>query len=68
MKVKGVSTPWQLLLEQLKLESLPLYEGDVTDESSTCTQRVESESDDSGTVVTEVTTVTTHKKFLVQDA
>ena len=37
----------------------PSYEGDGIGQSSTCTQRAESKNDDFGTIVTEVTTVTT---------
>ena len=50
----------------------PLYEGDSIGQSSTCTQRAESERDDFGTIVTEVTTVTTstttRKRYRVEDA
>jgi len=53
-------------------EFLPSYEGDGTGQSSTHTQRAESERDDFGTIVTEVTTVTTvtntRKKYRVEDA
>ena len=49
----------------------PSYEGDGTGQSSTRTQRAESEHDDFGTIVTEVTTVTTvtstRKKYRVED-
>ena len=48
--------------------SLPLYDGDITGQSST--QYAESERGDFGTVVTEVTTtlITTRKKYRVEDA
>jgi len=43
----------------------PPYEGGTTGEPSTRTQ-CETEHDDFGTVVTEVTTVTTRKKYRVE--
>jgi len=48
----------------------PSYEGDGTGQSSTRTQRAESERDDFGTIVTEVTTVTTNtrRRYRVEDA
>jgi hypothetical protein len=46
----------------------PSYDGDVTGEPSTRTQQhAESERDDFGTIVTEVTIVTTRKKYRVED-
>jgi len=47
----------------------PSYEGDTAGQSSTRTQRAESERDDFGTVVTEVTTVTTstRRRYRVDD-
>ena len=50
-------------------ETLPLYEGDPIGQSSTRTQRAESERDDFGTIVTEVTTVTTstRRRYRVED-
>ena len=39
--------------------SPPSYEGDATGQSSARTQHTESEGDNFGTIVTEVTTVTT---------
>lgn len=52
------------------LSSLPSYDGDGSGQSST--QRAESEHDDFGTIVTEVTTsttvVTTRKRYRVEDA
>jgi hypothetical protein len=49
--------------------SLPSYDGDVG-QSSTRAQQTESEHDEFGTVVNEVTvvTVTTRKKYRVEDA
>ena len=50
----------------------PLYEGSALGQPSTSTQCTESESEDLGTVVTEVTTVTavttTRRKYRVEDA
>jgi len=48
----------------------PSYEGDGTGQSSTRTQRAESEPerDGFGTIVTEVTTVTTRRRYRVEDA
>ena len=47
--------------------SPPSYEGDATGQSSTRTQHAESERDDFGTIVTEVTTVTTRKRYRVEN-
>jgi len=51
-------------------ETPPSYDGRSTGQSSTHTQHAESERDDFGTVVTEVTTtiITTRKKYRVDDA
>jgi len=46
----------------------PSYEGDETGQPSTRTQRAESERDDFGTIVTEVSTVTTRRRYRVEDA
>ena len=62
--------------EALDAGPLPPYDEDTTRQSSTRTQRLESEHDEFGTVVNEVTvvttvtksTVTTHKKYRVEDA
>jgi len=62
-----VSTSWQSLPEQLGLGTLPSDEGDVAGQSSTHAQNIESERDDLGTVVTEVTIVTTRKRYRVED-
>ena len=58
MRAEGVPEP----LEPLP----PLFEG-VGGLPSTQTQRTEFENDDFGTVVTEVTIVTTRKKYRVQE-
>jgi len=49
-------------------ESLPSYSGDTTRQFCTCVQHTEAERDDLGTIVTEVTTVTTRKRYRVEDA
>ena len=48
------------------LDSLPSYDGVGTGQSTTRTQHVES-VDELGTVVSEVTVVTTHKRYRVAD-
>ena len=70
MKVEGVSTPSQSSSETSSSGSLPSYDGDATGRSSTSTQHAESERDDFGTIVTEITTtvITTRKKYRVEDA
>lgn len=72
VKVEGVITPGQLLSETLGSGSLPSYDGDATEQFSTRAQHTESEHDEFGTIVNEVTvtttTVTTRKKYRVDDA
>ena len=70
VKVEGVLSPSQLLSETLGSGFPPSYDGAATGQSSAHTRVAESESDDFGTVVTEVTTVltTTRKKYRVEDA
>jgi len=74
VKVKGVFAPPQLLSETAGSGSLPSYDGDEAGQSSTCTQRVEFEHDEFGTIANEVTvvtttnTITTHKRYRVEDA
>ena len=65
-RVEGVFTPSQ----SGSLGSLPPYGEDATGQSSTHTHHAESEGDDFGTIVTEVTTstITTRKRYRVQDA
>ena len=69
VKVEGVFTPSRSLSEALSLGTLPSYDGD-TGRSSAHAQYAESERDDFGTVVTEVTTtvITSRKKYRVEDA
>ena len=59
MRAEGVSTCSGSSSEALDPGPLPLYDGDATRESSARAQRVESECDCFGAIVTEVTTVTT---------
>jgi len=72
MKVEGASTPSQLLSEILGSGSPPLYDSDTGGQFSTRARQVESENDEFGTIVNEVTvttaTVTTRKKYRVDDA
>jgi len=68
VKVEGTITPSQSLSETLSSGSLPPYDRDATGESSAHTQHMESEGSDFGTIVTEVTTVTTCKRYRVEDA
>lgn len=67
MKVEGASTPSQL--SSKTPSPLPSYDGDATEQPSTRSQRTESEHDDFGTIVTEVTTtvITARKKYRVED-
>ncbi|KAF9641997.1 hypothetical protein BDM02DRAFT_3194118 [Thelephora ganbajun] len=67
VEVEGVFTP-----SPLGSGPLPPYDEDPTGQSSTRTQHVESEHDEFGTIVKEVTvvtsTITTYKKYRVEDA
>ena len=71
MKTGGASTPLRPLSETFESVFLPSYEGDAG-QPSTRTQRMELEHDELGTVVNEVTvvtsTVTTHKRYRVEGA
>lgn len=73
MKVEDAFAPSRSSSETLGLGSLPSYDGDATGQSSTRILRVESEHGEFGTVVNEVTvvttnsTVTTHKKYRAED-
>jgi len=62
-----VPTPSQSSFERFDPGPLPSYEGNTAGQSSTRAQNVESERDDFGTVVTEVTIVTTRKRYRVED-
>ena len=69
-KVNGGPTSQCSSFRTLESVSPPSYEGDVG-QSSTSAQRTELETDELGTVVNEVTvvttTVTTRKKYRVED-
>ena len=65
---EGAFTPSQPSSETLGSGSLPSYDGDTTGQSSTHTQHAESERDDFGTIVTEITTITTRRRYRVEDA
>ena len=69
IKAEGVSTPLQQSSETLDSGLPPSYSGDTPGQSSTESQHAESERDDFGTIVTEVTTtvVTTRKRYRVED-
>jgi hypothetical protein len=62
---EGAFTPSQSSSETSG--SPPSYGGDATGQSSTRAHHAESERDDFGTVVTEVTTVTTRRRYRVED-
>ena len=74
VKAENTFAPSQSL--PAELGSLPSYDGDTAGQSSACSQHVESEQDEFGTIVNEVTvvtttntsTVTTRKKYRVEDA
>jgi len=72
VKVEGIFTPPHL--ETAGSDSLPPYAMDATGKPSVRARHVESERDDFGTTVNEVTTVTTtstvttRKKYRVEDA
>ena len=70
-----VGLMWKLIPVKIKASetmgqgSPPSYEGDSTGQSSARTQHAESECDDFGTIVTEVTTTTTttRRRYRVED-
>ena len=64
MKIEGSLSPSSEVLGS----GPPSYDEGATGQSSVRTQVAESERDDFGTVVTEVTTVTTRKRYRVEDA
>ena len=67
IKAEGASTPLQQSSETVDLGLPPSYNGDTPGQSSTESQHAESERDDFGTIVTEVTVVTTRKRYRVED-
>ena len=72
VKVDDAPTPSQSSYETPGLAYPPAYGENTTGQSSAHAQHAESERDDFGTIVTEVTTtttvVTTRKKYRVEDA
>ena len=63
MKVEGKPKPLQ---SSRCSGSLPSYNEDATGQPSTHTHHADSERDDFGTIVTEVTTVTTRRRYRVE--
>ena len=76
MKVEGISTPPQSSSGMPDSYSLPSYDGDAPGQSSTHTHHAEFERDEFGTIVNDVTvvtttstnTVTTRKRYRVEDS
>ena len=69
VKVGGSSTPSRPSSETPGPSSLPSYDGNAIEQPSTnYAQHAESERDDFGTIVTEVTIVTTRKRYRVEGA
>ena len=69
VKVDSVFAPSRSPSNTLGSGSLPSYDGDTTGQPSTnYAQHAESERDDFGTIVTEVTVITTRKRYRVEDA
>lgn len=67
MKVGGVFTPLRSSSETLGSRPLPPYDEDGSGQPSTRAQHAESQHDDFGTIVTEVTVVTTRKRYRIED-
>jgi hypothetical protein len=73
VNVEGTVTPSQSLSDTLGSDSLPSYDRSTIGQSSTHTQHAESGHDELGTMVNEVTvvtttsTVTTRKRYRVED-
>ena len=68
VKVDSSFVPSSPLSENLGSGSLPSYDGDATGQSSTRARHVEFEQGELGTIVDEVTIVTTHKRYRAGDA
>jgi len=70
VNVENTFAPSQLSSETLSSGLLPSYDGEATSglQPSTCAHHTESEREGFGTIVTEVTTITTHKRYRVEDA
>ena len=67
MKVEDISTSSRSPFGTTEQGFPPSYEGDAIGESSARTQCTESERGEFGTIVTEVTTVTTRRRYRVED-
>ena len=67
VKVEAVFTTAPSSSGNLDSGSLPSYDGGVVGQSTIRTQYVEPERDGFGTMVNEVTVVTTHKRYRVSD-
>ena len=68
MKVESKPTSSRSPPGTVGQEVPPSYEGDAIGESSARGQLTESERDEFGTIVTEVTTVTTRRRYRVEDS
>ena len=68
VEVEGLLTPSKPSREALVSDFLPSYDWNAPGQSSTHAQRVESEREEFGTIVNEVTIVTTRKRYRVEDA
>ena len=72
VNVEGAFAPSTSSFETVGSSCLPSYDGDATGQPSTHNRHMESSSDEFGTIVNEVTilttTVTTRKKYRVEDA
>jgi hypothetical protein len=68
VKVEGAFAPSRSSSEVLGSGFPPSYDGDVTGQSTTRAEHTESERDGFGTIVTEVTTIKTRKRYRVEDA
>jgi len=68
VKVEGASAPSQPSSETIGSGPSRSHDGLTTSQSSTHAQHAESDRDEFGTVVTEVTVVTTRKRYRVEDA
>jgi hypothetical protein len=68
VNVEGTATASRSLPRTIHSDSLPPYNRGTTGQSSTHAHQAESEHDGFGTIVTEVTTVTTRRRYRVEDA
>ena len=67
VKVESATTPSSSSSGNFDSGSLPSYDGGVAGQFNARTRHAESEHDDFGTIVSEVTVVTTHKRYRVPD-